>query len=77
MISRRNEVQKKQSGKKTTSIKKAVPTNKPASVDLQHYIEEIRIRANEIYLQRGNMPGDDLSDWLQAEREIKQKHGLV
>ena len=33
--------------------------------------EEIRRRAYEIYLRRGNEPGHELDDWLQAEREIE------
>ena len=32
--------------------------------------QEIRNRAYEIYLQRGGQPGDELSDWLRAEREL-------
>ena len=32
--------------------------------------QEIRNRAYEIYLQRGEQPGDELSDWLQAEGEL-------
>ena len=31
--------------------------------------EEIRRRAYEIYLERGEQPGHELDDWLQAERE--------
>ena len=33
--------------------------------------EEIRRRAYEIYLQRGQQPGRELDDWLQAERELE------
>ena len=33
--------------------------------------EEIRRRAYEIYLERGEQPGRDLEDWLQAERELE------
>jgi hypothetical protein len=33
--------------------------------------EEIRLRAYEIYLERGSLSGNELDDWLQAEREIK------
>ncbi len=33
--------------------------------------ESIRCRAHEIYLRRGGAPGDALSDWLQAERELR------
>jgi hypothetical protein len=32
--------------------------------------QEIRIRAYEIYLQRGEQPGSELEDWLQAECEL-------
>ena len=32
--------------------------------------QEIRIRAHEIYLQRGGEPGHELEDWLQAESEL-------
>ncbi len=52
---------------------------KPASSpppNLEELLNEIRARANEIYLARGNGQGDELSDWLQAEREIKQKYNL-
>jgi hypothetical protein len=34
--------------------------------------EEIRRRAYEIYRDRGEQPGRDLDDWLQAERELKR-----
>jgi hypothetical protein len=33
--------------------------------------QEIRRRAYEIFLERGAEPGQELSDWLQAEREIR------
>jgi Protein of unknown function (DUF2934) len=32
--------------------------------------EEIRRRAYEIYLGRGEEPGYEIEDWLQAEREF-------
>ena len=34
--------------------------------------QEIRDRAYEIYLQRGEQPADELGDWLQAERELTE-----
>jgi len=34
--------------------------------------EEIRRRAYLIYLERGEQPGRELDDWLQAERELKR-----
>jgi hypothetical protein len=37
-----------------------------------HPEEQIRQRAYEIYLQRGDQAGSALGDWLQAETEITQ-----
>jgi hypothetical protein len=34
--------------------------------------EEIRRRAHEIYLERGSRPGNELDDWLRAERELQK-----
>jgi hypothetical protein len=34
--------------------------------------ERIRRRAYELYLQRGNQPGSELDDWLQAEEELRK-----
>lgn len=34
--------------------------------------EEIRRRAYEIYCERGEQPGRELDDWLQAERELER-----
>jgi hypothetical protein len=35
--------------------------------------EIIRLRAYQLYEQRGSEPGHDLDDWLQAELEILGK----
>lgn len=34
---------------------------------------EIRQRAFEIHIERGGIHGCDLEDWLQAERELRDK----
>jgi len=34
--------------------------------------EEIALRAYHIYLERGSTPGDPITDWLQAERELRE-----
>ena len=34
-------------------------------------IETIRLRAYELFLARGATHGDDLADWLNAERELR------
>jgi len=33
-------------------------------------IESIRVRAHELFLGRGGAHGDDLADWLSAEKEL-------
>lgn len=38
--------------------------------------EMIRERAYEIFMARGGHSGDELSDWLAAEREIMETHTL-
>ncbi len=34
--------------------------------------EQIRLRAYELFLARGGAHGDDLADWLRAERELSR-----
>jgi hypothetical protein len=53
-------------------------SSNPARPTLEQLQEEIRAKAHEIYLQRisSGEPGDDLSDWLRAEAEIKRKYNL-
>jgi len=36
--------------------------------------EEIRRRAYELHLERDCIHGKDYDDWLQAERELVEKH---
>jgi len=38
--------------------------------------DKIRRRAYEIFMERGAEPGDALSDWLQAERELRKSVAL-
>jgi hypothetical protein len=44
--------------------------NTPADQAPSH--EQIRLRAYEIYLERGGFPGNELDDWLQAEHELER-----
>jgi hypothetical protein len=43
--------------------------------------EQVQIRAYEIYIQRGRTDGLDLTDWLQAEKDLKtslqNRSGLI
>ena len=38
--------------------------------------ELIQRRAYDFFEQRGQLPGHDLDDWLQAEREVKWHLGI-
>jgi hypothetical protein len=37
-------------------------------------LEEIRLRAYEIYIERRRSDGQDLEDWFQAENELTENH---
>lgn len=64
--------------KASSTAKSAAPKNK-AQISLWELKKEIDERAHRIYLDRisAHTPGDELSDWLQAESEIKKKHRLT
>ena len=38
---------------------------------------EIRARAYEIYLERGDGPGTDVEDWLRAEAELQPEMAMA
>ena len=54
--------------------------NEPARprISLEQLQEETEKRAKEIFFLRlkDNLSGDDLSDWLQAEKEVTAKLGI-
>ncbi len=50
--------------RKTATTAQGEPHREPT-------VEQIQLRAYEIYLQRGRTNGFELSDWLQAEKELK------
>jgi len=49
------------------------PGSTPAGPDMN---EAIRRRAEEIYIRNGRIPGRDLENWAQAEREIRHEAEL-
>ena len=44
------------------------------AVDERPYDERVALRAYELYLQRGGGDGQDMDDWLAAERELTSHH---
>jgi Protein of unknown function (DUF2934) len=51
--------------------KNAAPAVNLLPINLE---DEIRRRAYELYQQRGTASGSEAGDWLNAEREIKQRY---
>ena len=57
-----------------TGVKTASTMEPPKqSLHTQPMTEQIRQRAYEIYVSRNGAPGDEVQDWLQAERELSSK----
>jgi len=54
---------------------KAAPASRPA-LSKEQFVKEVEKRAHEVFLARGNKPGTALGDWLQAEKEVKEKYGI-
>lgn len=46
-------------------------------VDRDRIEEEIRQVAYEIYVHSGCLPGRDIDNWLQAERIVLERYGLI
>jgi len=63
---------KKIPAKKTTGKNK----NESPQVNLHQFLDEVKKRAYEIFLERGSAHGNDLNDWIKAESEIKQRYGI-
>lgn len=58
--------------------KSSTDTHTTQKKTLDDVMDEIRTRSFEIYKERleKNIPGDDFTDWLQAENEIRIKYHI-
>ena len=56
-------------------IEKSSPGSEPPLAEDHPTREEIELRAYEIYIERGGDRGQEMEDWLQAERELVEKYG--
>ena len=54
-----------------TSEENAASANASASTDESALEADIRRRAYERYVTRGDTPGSDVEDWYAAEREVR------
>lgn len=64
--------------KRTKAPADAVPRDAAADAPVQvpgyePHEEDIRQRAYERYVERGRTHGQDVTDWLDAERELRAK----
>lgn len=69
---------KKETAKKR-AVKKAPPAaKKAAKPDLKKFLEEVRQKAYELYQDRlcSGITGDEMADWFEAEKAIKEKYKL-
>jgi hypothetical protein len=63
---------------KTTRSKAPTATNGNGHAAPRLDLEtEIRVRAYQIYEERGFTAGDECQDWLRAEQEVKAKHATA
>ncbi len=55
------------------SARESNPTRAKTSQGVAPTVEEIRQRAQEIFIARGGAPGNELDDWLRAEQQLKRQ----
>ena len=56
-------------------IEKSSPGSEPPMAEGHPPREEIELRSYQIYIERGGAHGEEMEDWLQAERELVEKYG--
>jgi hypothetical protein len=50
-------------------------SKKSPGVKVAPTLEQIQVRAYEIFLERHGAPGNEVEDWLRAERELLEGPG--
>jgi hypothetical protein len=53
------------------TIEELTDASQPVAPEIPH--EHIAVRAYHIYLSRGARPGDQVADWVAAERELREQ----
>ncbi len=53
---------------------KSSSESQPQTASVAPTREEIELRAYQIYVERGGADGQDVKDWLQAERDLVEKY---
>ena len=56
-------------------LKKVLSLDNEKRVSREEFMQLVQKKAHEIYEKRGSVPGNDLEDWLTAERLVKEELG--
>ena len=58
--------------------KKTTGASKTPAIDLSQFIRLVEDKAYDVFMarQKAGKPGDALSDWLKAEKEIRKQYKL-
>ena len=59
-----------------SKIKKALSLNNEKRISREEFMQLVQKKAHEIYEKRGCQHGNDLEDWLNAERLVKEDLGV-
>jgi hypothetical protein len=67
-----------QKAKATPADSKAKKKKPEASFEFLKFQEDIKLEAFNNYQQRlkNNRPGNDMTDWLEAEKNVRSRNGL-
>ena len=57
-------------------LKKILSLDNENRVSREEFMQLVQKKAYELYEQRGGQPGNDLEDWLTAERLVKEDLGI-
>ena len=57
-------------------LKKILSLDNENRVSREEFMQLVQKKSYELYEKRGCQPGNDLEDWLNAERLVKEDLGL-
>ena len=63
-------------GKMLRKLKKILELNNENRVSREEFMQLVQKKAYEIYENRGCKSGNDLEDWIDAERLVKEDLGI-
>ena len=57
-------------------LKKVLALDNENRVSREEFMQLVQKKSYELYEKRGCQPGNDLEDWLEAERLVKEDLGV-